>query len=405
MDKAITVIGGGTAGWLTAFFLAKKKNFSNITVIESSEIGILGAGEGSTPILKRTYIDDLGLDENEFISKVNGTKKYGIDFQGWNKDSSYKYIHGFELNGYANSRSYAYHFDAILFAKYLKEKSLELGVKVINKVVQDFTLVDSKIKEIIFTDTCKINTDFVFDCSGFNRLVVDKLYKSEWISFSDQLLVDSALPFTYPTKDTPQFVLTSAIASNSGWIWKIPLQNRVGCGYVFSSKYADEDSVRKEIIFNNQGKEISFGKTFKFEPGYYARVANSNSIAIGLSTGFLEPMEATSIMTSIHQLRSLPDNFIDTEFQEHHNTVVKSLYEQSMLFIRHHYNCSKRETKFWEDYKKLNIPNILFRVYSSVFNENENLEDIINPANGLLLFKKSNYKLILDQNFATKSAV
>ena len=405
MDNHVTVLGGGTAGWLTAYYLIKKLNYSNVTVIDSSEIGILGAGEGSTPILKKVYIDQLGLDEKEFTSKVNGTKKYGINFVGWNEDPTYEFIHGFELNGYPGYNSYAYHFDAVLFAKFLKEKTLELGGKHLDKVVKDFTLENSKIKKVIFNDGTDLETSFIFDCSGYNRMIAGGVYNSEWVSYEDQLLVDRALPFSFSTDIASKFANTSAIASEAGWIWEIPLQNRYGCGYVFSSTHATEEDIKKEILLKYSDKELSFGKLIQFKSGYYSKVANHNSVAIGLSTGFLEPLEATSIMTTVQQLIALPTDLFNSNFQEEHNTVVKSLYDQSMLFIRHHYNFSRNDTKFWKDYRELELPDTLIRVYSTVMEIDDNVKEILNPARGLLAFKKNNYQLILLQNFAKKELI
>lgn len=405
MDKPIVIIGGGTAGWLTAYYLLRKKNYTNVTIVDSTKIGILGAGEGSTPILKKVFIEKLGLEEKEFISKVNGTKKYGIDFIGWNSNTDYKFTHGFELSAAASYNSYAYHFDATLFANYLKSKTLELGGVHIDKVVTDVRTHTNKVNSIIFSDNTSIDPSFVFDCTGFKRLVIGKALKSSWVSYKDQLLVDSALPFTIKSNNNSEFATTSAIASQNGWTWKIPLQNRFGLGYVYSSNHASEEEIRKEIFESYPNVDIKFGNVIEFESGYYKKVAIGNTIAVGLSTGFLEPLEATSIATTVHQLINLPENLFTEDYQDHYNTTVESLYEQCMLFIRHHYYCNRLDSRFWNDYNKLKLPTKLSQIYSFLDQNTDELTDIIKPEKDLLLFKRKNYELILRQNFHEEKLV
>lgn len=400
--KKIVVIGGGTAGWLTSFYLIKKYPEYQITTIDSTKIGILGAGEGSTLILKKFLIDTFNLDEDEFISKVNGTKKHGIVFEGWNQKTDYSFIHGFDLNGIENESDYAYHFDAHLFADYLKEKSIELGVSHIDNVVVDFEKQNNKISKLIFKDNTTIDSDFVFDCSGFKRLLIGNHYKSEWISYEDELIVNTALPFTLPPIKQKGLSKTIAKADDFGWIWNIPLQTRTGCGYIFSDEFSSLETIERRIK-ELYGDETKIGNPIKFNSGSYKKVWIENVIAIGLSGGFLEPLEATSIMTVVSQLIKLPKNLFNFEYRKKYNEYVQSLNYQNMMFIRHHYNCSRENTDFWKEYKSKILPNELIQIYNS--HNKENIYDILNIIGNQIVFRQVQYNHIYKNNFIIPSII
>lgn len=403
MKKKVVVVGGGTAGWLTALYLAKNHSHYDLTIIDSTKIGILGAGEGGTLILRKVLLDEFGFDEKEFLDKVNGTRKYGIVFEGWNKNTDYSFVHGFELNGQEESQSFAYHFDARLFADYLKEKTLELGVKHIDKEVSDFKLYNNNISKIVFDDKTELDSDFVFDCTGFKRMITGNLYNTDWVSFEDELMVNTAIPFQFPNKSITPQPKTIASAQKYGWVWQIPLQNRWGCGYIFSDEYADESTIKNEIEKLFGDKDITIGNTIKFEPGCYDKVWNENTISIGLSTGFLEPLEATSIMTTIFQLKKLPKNLFDDNFRTAYNEYVYSLNFQNMMFIRHHYNCSRNDSQFWLDYRNEELPNELTEIYKS--NTKEEIYDILGIIDKQIIFRLPQYNHIYKNNFMEVSVI
>jgi tryptophan halogenase len=399
--KKITIIGGGTAGWLSALYLKNRYTNYKISIVESSKIGILGAGEGGTPNLKGLLINELGIDEDEFLNRVNGTKKYGIVFEGWNENVNYSFVHGFDNNGLEASYAYSYHFNARLFAEFLKEIALKRDIEYIDNEIKDFELLDNKISKIIFEDNSNVQTDFIIDCSGFKRLVIGNLYKGNWKSYENELIVNSAVPFFLPHKNMDRYPKTIAKAVDYGWMWQIPLQDRWGCGYIFSDKYTNEDTIVGEInkMFGDTNTIIN--KPIKFNAGCYENVWIENSIAIGLSGGFLEPLEATSIMTTIIQLRRLPDDIFDNSKREWYNKFIHNINYQNMMFIRHHYNCSRSDTDFWKEYQNMILPDELKDIYDT-YNNKKDILDILNIKDKTINFTLSQYMLIYVNNFIKK---
>lgn len=393
--KNIIIVGGGTAGWLSAFFLKKKHPEYNIKLIESTSIGILGAGEGGTPNLRSLLIDEFGFNEDEFLEKVNGTKKYGIVFDKWNDDNEYSFIHGFGDDGIENE-VYSYHFNARLFAEYLKDKSLEKGVIHIDDEVLNFIQTNNQVSKIVLKSGNEVETDFVIDCSGFHRLIIGNLYNSKWNSYEEDLLINSAIPFfiNEPNSDRKQRTIAEAI--EWGWMWKIPLQNRWGCGYLYNDTMIDDEFIKKEIQRLYGHKDIQINKKIKFKAGSYENVWIENCVAVGLSGGFLEPLEATSIMTIIFQLRSLPKDIFDYTKKDQYNYNVKQFNLQNMMFIRHHYNCNRNDSFFWKTYKLKNIPTILDNIYNSFYDETT-LYEIFKTK--YLTFNKNQYTHIYNNNF------
>ena len=268
----IIIVGGGTAGWITSLFLLSEYKDVNISVIESDTIGILGAGEGSTPLMRK-FLKKCNIDENDFIKKTKSTFKLGIDFENWNiHNTSYK--HPFINN------AKAYHFDARLIAEYFKEISINRGVTHINGIVKSFVQNDKKdITNLVLSDDTTIPTDFVFDCSGLHRLLIGKLYNSNWVSYSNHLKVNTAVPFFLNRDDTNMELDTKAIAMDYGWMWMIPLQHRWGCGYVFDGNMIDEKQAKVEVEIK-LNRKIESPKTLKFSAGYYDNVWVNNCIAI-----------------------------------------------------------------------------------------------------------------------------
>lgn len=395
--KSIVIVGGGTAGWLSALFLKKKYPKYKISLIESTMIGILGAGEGGTPNLRSVIVDDFGFNEEEFLDKVDGTKKYGILFDKWHNDLDHSFIHGFGYDGLENDL-YSYHFNARLFAEFLKNKSEEIGVKHIDAEISDFIKTETGVNEIVLKIGDKISADFVIDCSGFSRLIIGGLYETKWNSYEDELLINSALPFfiNKPNEDIKQRTIAEAI--EYGWMWKIPLRNRWGCGYLYNDQMVDEEKIKSEIVRLHEHEDITINRKIKFKPGSFEDVWVENTIAIGLSSGFLEPLEATSIMTIIFQLRHLPDDIFDYTKRDEYNYNTNRYNHQNMMFLRHHYNCSRNDSLFWKTYRNKSLPDILEKVYAT-FNNEESISDVFNMDGGILTFTKEQYKHIFNNNF------
>lgn len=394
--KNIVIVGGGTAGWLSAFFLKRKYLEHNVFLIESTSIGILGAGEGGTPNLRSLLIDDFGFDEDEFLEAVNGTKKYGILFDKWHSNKTHSFVHGFNYDGLENEL-YSYHFNARLFAEYLKNKSIDKGVIHIDDEVLNFIQTNNQISKILLKSGSEIETDFVIDCSGFHRLIVGKLYNSKWNSYEDELLINSAIPFFINEPNTEINQKTIAEAVEWGWMWKIPLQDRWGCGYLYNDAMIDDEFIKKEIQRVYGNKDIQINKKIKFNAGSYENVWIENCVAIGLSSGFLEPLEATSIMTIIFQLRKLPYDLFEYSMKDEYNHKVRQFNLQNMLFIRHHYNCSRNDTKFWKTYRNKKISEILWRVYETLYHYKP-IQNIFNINDDTLSFTKEQYRHIFSNN-------
>lgn len=410
--RNIVIVGGGTAGWLTALYM--KKIFdrdANISLIESEEIGIVGVGEGSTPNLPG-MLYFLGINFRDFVAKTNATHKLGLSFENWNGDGR-KYYHPFgtynvqydwmsddnisifpkyigyleknkidyqklilsnrlansnyspllkELdNGVENSVNYAFHFDATLLAKFLRKIAEQRKIKRIEGKVDNFALNKSgTIKKIVLKDGTFIPCDFVFDCSGFNRLIIGRLFNTKWISYTPSLKVNTAITFQLPHTSDKIFPYTKAIAMKYGWMWQIPLHNRIGCGYIFDDNYTNVDDAKKEVeSFLNS--KINFVKEIKFSAGRFENVWVKNCVSVGLSSGFTEPIEATSIFTTINQLLALNVDSIekcisgDVEVSETYNKKFSEFNDLNKDFLQYHYFTKRSDTLFWKDYFKTSI--------------------------------------------------
>lgn len=405
--KNIVIVGGGTAGWLTALFMQKIfDKDANISLIESESIGILGAGEGSTPNFPG-ILSFLGINFRDFVVKTNATHKLGISFENWNGDGE-KYYHPFgtynlkydwmsdenvnnvpkyigylsknkldyhkhilsnrlaeanmspllkELNdGVENSVNYGFHFDAHLVAKYLRKIGERRKINRVEGVVKEFLLNErGDIKKIILKDGTRVSSDFVFDCSGFNRIIIGKLYKTNWLSYSNSLKVSAAITFQIPHNGNTIFPYTKAIAMKYGWMWMIPLQNRIGCGYNFDESFIGADKAKIEVE-ELLGQKIDIANVIQYNAGRFEKVWVNNCVAIGLSAGFTEPIEATSIFTSVNQLFSLDVETIEKciagsdEPAKFYNEQAALFNDYTKDFLQYHYFTKRTDTNFWKEY-------------------------------------------------------
>jgi tryptophan halogenase len=471
----IVILGGGTAGWLTALYAKKKFYDSNVTLVKSDDIGVLGAGEGTTPSII-SFLDYLNIPASKIIKDADATIKNGIKFTNWNGDSSY-YYHGFlsnenvglssfdnpeilpktnvlhvvtkeldkplsqvnfvekigeknkvgftlhpdydnqiiqdPIHKYVMNSYFALHFNAVSFAKTLESIGIERGINVVEGIVLDIKQdKEGNISKLVLDTKEEIEVDFIFDCSGFKRLIIEKIYKSEWKSHKEKLPVDTAIPFFLPIdKDIPSY--TESIAMKYGWMWKIPLQNRYGCGYVFDSSLVSEEDAKKEIE-EYLGFKIDSPKTFKFNAGYYKKPWVKNCIAVGLSSGFIEPLEATSIWVSIINITNSMSNLnsivnINDDVIEEFNKKFIKANEEIVDFIHLHYLTKRKDTEFWKKFnnkdtysKELkNYIDILdYRVwdYTDFSSKMFPLESWISVGEGLDLINKKTYKDTYESN-------
>jgi tryptophan halogenase len=361
--KKVVIIGGGTAGWLTSLVVNKFWKDTNVTLVESSKIGILGAGEGGTSNFGK-MLSLLDINQNEFFEKTKSTVKGGLHLYNWtgNNELSKHLFFGDGPNEI--NKSYAYHFDARLVAQYFKEIAINRGVNWVDGEVSEIKNENSIISELQLKDGRTIDLDFVFDCSGFAKIIIDGVHKEEWIGYTDYLMMNKALVFFLPQENKYQLndkTYTEMISMDCGWMFKIPLQHRWGCGYVFNDKYITVEDAKKEIE-KRLGHEVTLQKVFDFNPGTHKRSWIGNSISIGLSYGFIEPLEATSLMSTIMQLKKLIDLNFDEQCVERYNKWCYQINEQNLNFIRYHYLCERGDTQFWKDCTSMPIPSKLKKI-------------------------------------------
>lgn len=282
----------------------------------------------------------MALDEEKipFVEKSSTSDRL-LDFDAYNQ--------------------YSIHFDARLLAQFLEDTAIGRGVQHVDGTVSGFVLNnEGDISSIILEDGRAIESDFIFDASGFSRLTNKKVFNTEWISFSENLPAKKAVPFFLDIDQDNIPAYTESTAMNYGWMWKIPLQHRYGCGYVFDSNFITEEEAKLEIE-EYLGHEIKSPKTFVFDPGYYKTVWNKNTIAVGLSGGFVEPLEATSIMQTVKVLEvAFRFEFDLLEKNKEHVDALNKMYahdcEEIRDFLYLHYMTNKTNTEFWRDFTKNN---------------------------------------------------
>jgi len=392
MDK-IVIVGGGTAGWLSALFFKKILHNKDVTVIASDDIGIIGAGEGSTGLLTdviNNRLWDFGCNEADFINETNSTLKFGIKHVGWHQsDSAYfgpidfsktvfqpidtmqnycfsqgasghlttgnGYLYEKNLSssfktdsehyskGITSTNSHAYHFDAVLVGQYFKKICTKAGVKYIEGTVSDVNVDESGIQSVV-VDNETITADFFVDASGFNRILSNKLNVG-WNSYAKNLPVDRAMPFVIAHGEDARYQnYTTAQAMPAGWMWAIPTQERIGFGYVYSSKYCTEDEAKKQVEHTLQ-RTIEPIKHIEFESGCLESFWNKNCLSIGLAAAFSEPLEATSIHTTIIQLYEFCTRFQNNQIA--YNDHISKVYDDMRDFLVVHYLNKRNDTDFW----------------------------------------------------------
>lgn len=401
--KKIVVAGGGTAGWMAASLLNHywHKHNIEVSVVESPQIGIIGVGEGSTPTLKR-FFTDLGIQESEWMPKCHATYKVNINFSGWSPQSGIaNYSHPFfsqvdtfsEKHFYTNCYTrrlgldvntrpddfflcawlakhnkspitpvnfpfaveYGYHFDSALLGQFLCTRAKGLGVKHIQANIEQVELhLNGDIKGLRLDNNELIEADFFLDCTGFNSILMQKALNIGFIPFKENLFNDSALaiPSSAIKKPIPQ---TKSTALSNGWAWQIPLQHRTGNGYVFSSDYIDaskaEEELRSHLGLLDQ--DVS-ARHLKMNVGQISQHWAKNCLAIGLSQGFIEPLEATAL----HLTQVAIERFIDTfeeglfsnKYQSRFNREMSERYERVRDYIVAHYKLNTRDDSlYWND--------------------------------------------------------
>jgi hypothetical protein len=378
----IVVAGGGTAGWLTALMLTKCYPQHKVTVIESKQIGIIGTGESSTGALADIINNPIfGIDKKHFVEQCDGTAKYGIKHIGWNVDPTKHYYgpiggsdtcdqdqdlifnhsianlpldkihlgceHGVNIDQntcsvYDDPALNVWHFDTHKLGAYL---STIIDAEIIDDIVTDVELDNGNVKQLHCKSGRIVDGDFFIDATGFKKVIMNKL-NAQWKSYKNNLPVNSAIPFILPYDDNEVIEpVTVAFAQKYGWCWMIPTNERYGCGYVFDDTHISADQAHDEIE-KSLGKKIEPIKTIKFESGRQQKLWIKNCMAIGLAAAFAEPLEATSIHTTVFQLNRFIKDFENMD-SESFNNYCATMYDNMKEFLLAHYMCGRNDSDFW----------------------------------------------------------
>ncbi|WP_158972035.1 tryptophan halogenase family protein [Paraglaciecola sp. L3A3] len=407
--KKILILGGGTAGWMAAAALSKvlRQEFCEIRLVESEQIGTVGVGEATIPQIQ-LYNQLLGLDENDFVRKTQATFKLGIQFVNWNKKGS-SYFHAFgdvgkdmegvhfyqywlkmralgkaaDIDEYTLTASachenrfmrsidagnsplsniaYAFHFDAGLYAKYLRELSESNGViRTEGKVVKTNLRDSGFIHSVQLDDGQEYQADFFIDCSGFRGVLIEEALHTGYEDWSHWLPCDRAVAVPCASAGEP-WPFTRSTAHKAGWQWRIPLQNRIGNGHVYCSQFMSDEEATQILLDNLDGEPLAEPRILKFVTGKRRKSWNKNCLALGLAGGFMEPLESTSIhlvQSALSKLFSFfPNKNFDQEDIDEYNRQIDFEYERIRDFLILHYYVTERDdSPFWKYCRTMDVP-------------------------------------------------
>lgn len=410
--ESIVIVGGGTAGWIAAASMARLIGPSvEITLIESEAIGTVGVGEATIPQIRRLN-GVLGLDENEFVRETRGTFKLGIEFNNWGHVGE-SYLHTFGDAGinlaslhfhhywlrsqaegqtaslwdyslhhkaaYSNKfgrldrvgntsmtgLAYAFHFDAGLYARYLRRHAEGNGVtRLEGKVVDvDLDAETGHIKHVTLESGEAVEGDLFIDCSGFRGLLIGQALGVGYQNWSKWLPCDGAVAVGCE-RTQPLLPYTKATAHDAGWQWRIPLQHRTGNGHVFCEQFTSEGKATETLLANLDGAPMGEPKRLRFTTGRREKFWHKNCVSLGLASGFLEPLESTSIhliQSNVSKLIELfPDKSFDAANEREYNRQVSHEYELIRDFLILHYHRTDREdSEFWRYCKHMSVPDSL----------------------------------------------
>jgi len=411
--RKVVIVGGGTAGWMTAAALSTvlKTERCSIQLVESEEIGTVGVGEATIPAI-RDFNKKVGLDEREMMRATNATFKLGIEFVNWANVGD-AYVHpfggfGFDINGVAfhhywldrreqgdetpldeysvaivaaklgrfglpktdprsvlSNYSYAFHFDASLYARYLRQVAEARGVVRTEGRIVDVTQRsdDGFIESVTLESGQSVAGDLFIDCSGFRALLIGKTLDTDYESWKHWLPCDRAVAMP---SENPDFLqpYTRATAHSAGWQWRIPLQHRTGNGHVYSSDFIGDDEAQSIAIENLERSPCGDPRLLKFVPGKRKQMWRKNCVAIGLSAGFLEPLESTSIhliqAAILKLIRRFPDRSFCPDTVADFNAQMDLNFDQIRDFIILHYKATNRnDSEFWNYCRTMPVPETL----------------------------------------------
>jgi tryptophan halogenase len=409
----IVIVGGGTSGWMTAAALSKVlKGRYRITLIESDEIGTVGVGEATIPMIA-LFNRMLEIDENEFMRETQASFKLGIEFVDWGRIGD-RYIHGFGVIGQDNwtvdfhqywlkqymagkakalehyaintaaclqgkfmrpradmpksplsQIAYAFHFDASLYARYLRRYAEARGVQRLEGRITDVSLRegDGHVEAVTLQSGRRIEGGLFIDCSGFRALLIEGALKTGFEDWSHWLPCDRALAVPCkPVAETTPY--TRATARPAGWQWRIALQHRIGNGHVYSSSFMNDDEAARLLLAGLDGEPLGEPRPLRFKAGRRKQAWNRNVVSIGLASGFLEPLESTSIhlvqMGIAHLLTYFPAAGFDAADRDQYNRTMQQEYEWIRDFIVLHFKATERDdTPFWNHCREMKVPDTL----------------------------------------------
>ncbi len=409
----VVVVGGGTAGWMTAAGLASMLGPTGlkVTLIESEAIGVVGVGEATLPHIKQ-FNDTIGVDEAEFMTATSATFKLGIEFVNWGRKGD-SYIHPFGEFGLPNDgvafhqywrkfaddpevgplddyslpvvacragkfqppsedpRSvlstyrYAYQFDALQYAPFMRAHAEKRGVTRIEGKVIDVSLdaQSGAVTSLALDDGREVAGDLFVDCTGFFGLLIEKVLETGYDDWSEWLPADRAVAAPCESAG-PLLPFTRATAHESGWSWRIPLQHRTGNGHVYSSQFLPDEAACDTLLTNLEGKPLADPRLLRFVTGKRRKLWNRNVVAIGLSGGFLEPLESTSIYLIQEGITKLLELFPDTQDCDveiaEYNFWMDLQFERIRDFLILHYNATERaDSDFWNHMRTMRVPDSL----------------------------------------------
>lgn len=429
MTHHIAIVGAGTAGIIAASYIKSYwKDKVEVSLIYDHKNPGIGVGESTTPIILE-YLDAVGVGVNELIKNTNSTLKLGIKFKNWLDDNQH-YYHGFgefeeKIGGVDYNESYAYevvkntthydfhydsfyyennvfpqklgafaiHINTLNFSNYIQSKFKD-SINIIDGVVSHVVHTENKIKSLYLDDGRRIEADFFIDATGFSRCLIGKL-NPHWIDKSDYIPNNTAIPFHI--KKTYDYIplYTLAEASKDGWIWQIPLSNRFGSGYIFSDKFTDVEEARKSYdmwLNHNHGVSLDTDSLIHFDSGYFDNQWIGNCLAVGLSSGFVEPLESTSvhitIMQSIAFCLKYPLQHIDYNCISY-NKYFSGLYEEIYDFVRYHYHTKRSDSSFW-NYMTTNTPEWITEIEKKISKDFLREDDFV----GKTVFSCSSYSAV-----------
>lgn len=404
--RKVVIAGGGTAGWMAAAAFSKLLGESlQITLVESEDIPTVGVGEATIPPMQ-LFHRLLGIDEQAFLRATRGTFKLGIDFIGWGGEEKH-YFHSFgstgkecwagefqhfwlhgltkgisreftdyslesqaaKSNKFVKAKgldlNYAYHFDAGLYANFLRQLSEERGVRRVAGTIDavEQNRQSGNIEALRLTGGEKIEGDFFIDCTGFRGLLIEQTLHTGYQDWSHWLPCDRAVAMQTEAVG-PAVPYTQSTAHEFGWQWRIPLQHRVGNGLVYCSHYASDEMAADRLKATVVGEPVNEPRVIKFRTGRRLKGWNKNCVALGLASGFIEPLESTSIhlvMTGINRLAQLfPYDGLNPAYAEEYNKQLSHELEDIRDFIILHYHVTQRsDSEFWRHCKSMDVPDSL----------------------------------------------